>query len=113
MLMDSPEFLEALGVLNTTILEESNTTGLIDDDKRQVLESGVRESLQAIQEKRKSELSARFRKLHLLRSSARERSMNRGYQGPSSSGSSRSGGAGGGGGERVVVSPLEEAGMRT
>jgi len=113
MLMDSPEFLEALSVLNTTILEESNTAGLIDEDKRQALESGVRDSLQSIQERRKSELSARFRKLHLLRSSAREQSMNCGYQGSSNSGSSRSGSASGGGDERIIVSPLGEAGTYT
>ncbi|PUU74046.1 hypothetical protein B9Z19DRAFT_1103681 [Tuber borchii] len=103
----------SLSVLNTTILEESNTAGLIDEDKRQALESSVRDSLQAIQDRRKSELSARFRKLHLLRSEARERSMNCDYQGSSNSGSSRSGSASGGGDERIVVSPLGEAGTYT
>ncbi|RPA97927.1 hypothetical protein L873DRAFT_1689447 [Choiromyces venosus 120613-1] len=111
MLTDSPEFLEALNVLSSTILEESYAAGLIDEDKRQALESGVRDSIRTVQEKRKSELSTRFRKLHLLRSSARERSMNCSYQGSSNLDSSRSGSSSGSGGERIVVSPMEEAGM--
>ncbi|KAG0136671.1 hypothetical protein HOY82DRAFT_598923 [Tuber indicum] len=112
LLSDSPEFLDALNVLNTAILEESNTAGLIDEDKRQALESGVRDSLRAAQEKRKNELPARLRELHLLRSSARERSMNCRYERPSSSGSSKLGGASGSGNGGIAVGPVEEAGKR-
>ncbi|KAG0643788.1 hypothetical protein HOY80DRAFT_283453 [Tuber brumale] len=117
LLSDSPEFLDALNVLNTAILEESNAAGLVDEDKRQALESGVHDSLRDAQEKRQSELSARIRKLHLLRSSARERSMNYGYQsssnsGSSNSGSSNSGGASGSGDEGIAVGPVGEAGKR-
>ncbi|PWW78905.1 hypothetical protein C7212DRAFT_356157 [Tuber magnatum] len=114
LLTDSPEFLDALNVLNTAILEESHTAGIIDEGKREALESGVRDSLRTVREKRKSELSARLRELHLLRSSAREQSMNYDYQGsrnPGSSGSSGSASGSGDGG--IVVSPLGGPGMCT
>ncbi|CUS14710.1 unnamed protein product [Tuber aestivum] len=104
MLADSPEFLDALNVLNAEILEESSAAGLIDMDKRQALESGLRDSLQTVGEKRKSELSARLRNLHLLRSSAMEQSMNYGYQGTGNPGSSRSGGASASGNGGIVES---------
>ncbi|CAZ79338.1 unnamed protein product [Tuber melanosporum] len=107
-----PHTWYALNVLNTAILEESNTAGLIDEDKRQALESGVHDSLRAAQEKRKNELPARLRELHLLRSSARERSMNCGYERPSDLGSSKSGGASGSGNGGIAVGPVEEAGKR-